>query len=326
MITDVKDGTREMNSDSIITAQSPNDIFGSTLGSEELLEHAMALTNLLSANDPNYGEAVKKIEDFRKQLDYPIAKIDKGFLKTRKSPYQVISPRRELTDNIVVHNTLNKKNVPLLLSFASRPQLNSLISRGNNHIETIRASVTKRNRIAFPEIIDTVYIDTGKAQILATVHDIQEGQTFNLIPAEENISDDTIISLYRTMLDVLQKTHNAGIIHGACYMNAWVWNKDTNILVLKDWQYSVKEGEPLTVRSQEALQSNVYLERTVSQGKVDKATDIRLASYAIHALTNESNSPWLRKFIKGMADFTSETTKSALKELNECIRDNTETV
>lgn len=313
----------KMNSDSIITAKNPNDVFGSTLGAEALEQHATALKNLISKTDPNYGEAIKKIEDFKKKLDYPVAKIEKGQLRTRKSPYQVISPRRELTDNVVVHDVINKKNSKLMMSFASRPQMNSLISKGNSHIELVRASVTKRNRVFFPEIIDTVYIDTGKnSKLLATVQDIQGGETLNKLATGTTFTDQEIIKIYTTMLETLQKVHNAGLIHGACYLNAWTYNRETEAMVLKDWQYSIKEDELLQMRSSEVIEKGLYLDKTLQQGKVTTETDLRLASYAAHALTSDMNSPWLRKFIKGMGDFTSDNSKTIIKELNETVRIN----
>lgn len=303
----------------ILTAEKPADLFGSTVDESELKAYADNLRNLFRKSDPDRDEALAKIDALLKQRDFDTARVIPGGVKVRKSPYKVLQ-KLHSSDNIVVHAAEDKRGDDRRFIFSSNPSANSVLMQANDNITTIRASVTKRNRVNFPEVLDTFFLTSKTGhKMLATIHNEGKGTPLSSL-TDTAFADDDIAHIYREMIETLRKTHEAGVIHGACFLDSWLSNHETGNLVLTDWKYSVTAGEQMWKLPEALVERGLYLSKTVNSAVPNRETDIRLASYAAYSLTGDNNSPWLRKYLKSMGDYPFDSAKQILKEFSDTYR------
>ncbi|GLU48196.1 molecular chaperone DnaJ [Nocardiopsis ansamitocini] len=105
--------------------------------------------------------------------------------------------------------------------------------------------------------------------------------------------------MWRRLLVALGHGHRAGLVHGAALGANVLVHPGEHGLVLADWCYSVRAGQPLAAMVQG--QERWYGPEVAARGPATAATDIFTATRTIEALVGTRMPPRLAVFARGCA-------------------------
>jgi hypothetical protein len=246
-------------------------------------------------------------------------------IKTRRHEFAFSAKRYQVDGTVYYDATYDAGHADAFIAFAARADLNSLFLEGMRNVIAVRKNANEKVRGFFPEVIDTFAFQNGTSQVnavaLKTEESFKDLYTLRDVKVDypEGIPARQVAWMYRRMLIALNETHRAGFVHGGAYIDAFMIHPERHGLVLKDWQYSVKIGEPAKLVGKAATM--LYLPEVHDYKPLTPRVDISLAAKAALYLCDTDAPPRFLRALKGTSQYPPVDASTALVEFDELITD-----
>lgn len=134
-----------------------------------------------------------------------------------------------------------------------------------------------------------------------------------------SVDPKDIAWIARRGLVALDLIHNAGYLHGSPHLEAFIIEPEQHGLMLKDWQYSVRRGDPLRLIDPQAKDAYPAWAKDTDATK-NTAMDLMVFGHAFAKLAKSSNAPaWLERFFHKLQTDPPKKAVHGLRKLDELL-------
>lgn len=201
-----------------------------------------------------------------------------------------------------------------------------LAARDNDLMGAMSKSLKKLGEVPdsykafFPTMIERFLMPQPGGRRAAVVLEAMPGfvSIEDIMKAYPNgINGRDVAWMFKRMLVAVGNAADVGISHGACVPSSFMILPDQHGLILRDWQYSVALGEPLsTVPS---AYKSMYPEATLKKGATTPNLDLVMAAKTASALLETDSPRPLISFFKGCLGGALPTAAALLAEFDDVL-------
>ena len=279
----------------ILEARSPVEVFGDVSDAGELQSAFHRLSKLVHPDlnkDPKASQAMQALSEFyrvaNEQLlvgrygDVPTIKVT-----TRKGVYE-LSPEPFAKGHCATfYAGMSDDAVPVLLKLARYPKDRDLLQREAQHIRTL-VTHWPDEAIWFPELVESgvrVRIGGGK-ELPATIFRRSHPELYSLAYVRgqypRGVLAKDVAWIFRRVLKALGMTHDAGLVHGAPFLEHMLIEPNVRGFVMIDWKHGVEIGQTMSVVPPGF--KILYPPEVIRKEPVGPATDICIAATQMRKL------------------------------------------
>ncbi len=179
------------------------------------------------------------------------------------------------------------------------------------------------HRYFFPRIVDKFKLGDKKVEARVISAELPDTRWFPL-SSWTSIDPKDIAWIARRVLIALDLVHSKGFIHGSPHLEAVIIEPAQHGVMLKDWQYSVRQGDPLQLIDPVAKAAYPSWVKDVGSTK-DGRIDLMVFGHAFAKLSKASAAPpWLEQFFQELSVNPPKTAVQALEKLTALLDANWE--
>lgn len=214
----------------------------------------------------------------------------------------------------------------VLLKMPRDPNDNDLLVAEAQALKVIRDDVDDKWAAFFPYLVESFRHQDKATNQRRRVNAIAPLDGFYTLAEvlkayPDGIDSRDVAWMWRRLLTALGVAHDAGLVHGAPTLDNILIHPEKHGLVLADWCYSVKEGEPLTAVP-ESNKAAYPLADITDKAPVTGALDMFVAHRTILRLLRRGAPKQYVAFIAGVSQARPKTRPTAgetLKALDEML-------
>lgn len=315
--------------DDILNATKSSDLFPPNLNEKEAKTRYQRFLRAAHPDvNPNRGAeasiAFQRVTTFWNERISNVSVFesmgDGGVIRTKKGQYVYETPRY-LVEGVGFAAVKNNPNSYLM--FSTKPE------NTNSFVETLQ-TLNKVYNIQqstgyYPEIKDSflfTYKGTKVAgALLETKYVFRELYTLRDIYVDysEGLEDQKVAWLYLNILRLLRGFEYAGYIHGAAFVDAFFVNPAEGNFVVKDWHYSVRNGNFPRLINREALK--YYPQEINNFSGLSSATDLTLSAQACLMLISSKSDGSLESVLRNTINFPGGNISHCLERFETYVED-----
>ncbi len=134
-----------------------------------------------------------------------------------------------------------------------------------------------------------------------------------------SMAPEDIAWIARRGLIALDIVHKHGYLHGSPHLEAFLIEPEQHGVMLKDWQYSVRQGDPLQLVDMRAKNAYPKWAKEVNATR-DGRIDLMVFGHAFDELCKMSSAPpWLREVFQQLQSDPPKKAVDALRKLTEVL-------
>lgn len=177
---------------------------------------------------------------------------------------------------------------------------------------------TTNFRYFFPRILDKFKLGDQRREARALSAEVPDTRWFPL-SSFTSIDPRDIAWIARRALVALDLIHSKGYLHGSPHLEAFIIEPVQHGVMVKDWQYAVRMGDPISNVDPQALKAYPSWVKDVGATK-DGKLDVIVFAHAFLSLSKASGAPlWLQEFFAGILKNPPSSAAMVLNELTELL-------
>lgn len=170
------------------------------------------------------------------------------------------------------------------------------------------------HRYFFPRVLDKFKLGDQKKEARVLSAELPDTRWFPL-SQWTSVDPRDIAWIARRVLIALDLVHKNGFLHGSPHLEAILVEPEKHGVMLKDWQYAVRKGDPLQLidpKAKDAYPAWVKDVNSTADGRID----LMVFGDAFEKLSHASAAPpWLEDFFKQLKLSPPKEAVTALKKL-----------
>lgn len=310
-----------MTLEQILKAKTLADLIDTKLNDDAFLREYTKLLRLTHP-DMNPHDSSKATDAFVHLQALKARKVIPGqhiTVKTKRNTYLIGEDRWKSSG--VRYRSIVGDDQSWLAYVSIQKATGSFVS-GYRNLKEIRTKAKDEDREHFfPLIKDSLRFGENELKEARVITADVPGTRWFGVDDFKLISPRDIGWISRRVFIALDLTHKAGYLHGSPGLDSLLIEPVQHGIMLKDWQYSVKMGEPLSLIDSKAAKYYPTWAKDSGSTK-DGKLDIIIAAAGLKELALASKSPdWLIKFFDYLVKYTPKTANIALGELTEALDD-----
>jgi hypothetical protein len=259
--------------------------------------------------------AFVRLQEFYKKLTGGPAK---STFVTRKGSYTVL---KDVWKASGVRYRAVEGTEETWMAYVATPGAQGPFVEGHRHLSALNRLLEEQDskagttlRYFLPRVLDQFKLGDGKveARILSA-----EAPGTRWFPLSQWTSMDAhdIAWIARRSLVALDLVHKHGYLHGSPHLEAFIVEPVKHGLMLKDWQYAVRQGDPLQLIDPQA--KSLYPSWSKEPAATRKAElDLIIFGGAFAQLSRSSGAPlWLQEFFQQLQKTPPAKAEWALAKL-----------
>jgi hypothetical protein len=309
----------------ILNASTPEDLFGVKKSSSSSIRYRQLLKTahpdmFIKPSDKVLAEkAFIKLNQLWE--DFNGTKKKPNVVKTKKHEY-VLNTKLYTYDGFVIYSgTYDNGHENCLFSFPIDQQDNDLNENHATVLKKIKKEIPAAFSAFYPNLIENFRFNINGSLKNFITYKQPEG-FYSLADVKEDYPEGIpardIAWMFRRLLVALGNANDIGVIHGGINLNSVLIHPEEHGLILRDWFYSVEEGEALTALPESS--KTFYPQYVFDKEPARRELDIMLAAKTMELLLQENAPRPLKAFLKGCQLKTLPTAADLLGEFDELLK------
>jgi len=174
------------------------------------------------------------------------------------------------------------------------------------------------HRYFFPRVMDKFKLGDQKKEARVLSAELPDTRWFPL-SSWTSIDPKDIAWIARRVLIALDLVHSKGFVHGSPHLEAIIIEPAQHGVMLKDWQYSVRKGDPIQLIDPQAKDAYPTWVKDVDSTK-DARIDLMVVGHAFEKLSKASAAPpWMEEFFHELRVNPPKKAVYALEKLTKLL-------
>lgn len=216
------------------------------------------------------------------------------------------------------------------VAYVATTQATGPFVEGFRILENLTRSLTEddqrdstTHRYYFPRILDKFKLGDQKKEARVISAELPDTRWFPL-SQWTSVDPKDIAWIARRVLVALDLIHSKGFLHGSPHLESILVEPAQHGVMLKDWQYAVRKGDPLVLVDPHAMEAYPSWVKDVGSTK-DGRIDLMVFGHAFEKLSKASAAPpWLVEFFRELRTNPPKKAVYAMEKLTALLDKNWE--